>query len=46
MARQINQLCLFLLIQAAISGIDTIDADFATVHINVHHSFYQQQPVA
>ena len=43
--RQINQLCLFLLIQAAISGIDTIDADFATAHINAH-PFYQQQPAA
>lgn len=43
--RYINQLCLYLLIQAAIAGIDGIDADFAAAHIAAH-PFYQQTPEA
>ncbi|MBU2502415.1 hypothetical protein KJ682_13870, partial [bacterium] len=43
--RYINQLCLYLLIQAAISGIDTIDGDFAAAQIAAH-PFYQQPPEA
>lgn len=43
--RYINQLSLYLLIQAAIAGIDSIDGDFAATHIAVH-PFYQQTPEA
>jgi type II secretory pathway predicted ATPase ExeA len=43
--RYINQLCLYLLIQAAISGIDTIAGDFAAAQIATH-PFYQQPPEA
>jgi hypothetical protein len=43
--RYINQLSLYLLIQAAIAGIDTIDGDFAATHIAAH-PFYQQTPEA
>lgn len=39
--RYINQLCLYLLIHAAIAGIDTVDADFAAAQITAH-PFYQQ----
>jgi type II secretory pathway predicted ATPase ExeA len=38
--RHINKLCLYLMIQAAIAGIDTIDGTFAATHI-ADHPFYQ-----
>ena len=43
--RTINLLCLYLMIQAAIAGIDTIDADFAAAQIAAH-PFFQQPPEA
>ncbi len=43
--RLINQLCLFLLIQAAIAGIDKVDSEFTAAHIAAH-PFYQQPPEA
>ena len=41
--RIINQLCLYLLIQAAIAGIDTIDGDFAAAQIAAHPFFQARQ---
>lgn len=38
--RHVNKLCLYLMIQAAIAGIDTIDGTFAATHI-ANHPFYQ-----
>lgn len=43
--RLINQLCLFLLIQAAIAGIDNVDGNFAAAQI-ASHPFYQEPPEA
>ncbi len=43
--RTINLLCLYLMIQAAIAGIDTIDGDFAASQIAAH-PFFQQPPEA
>jgi type II secretory pathway predicted ATPase ExeA len=43
--RHINQLCLYLLIQAAIAGIDLIDGNFANAQIALH-PFYQNPPEA
>ncbi len=43
--RLINQLCLFLLIQAAIAGVDNVDGDFAAAQIAAH-PFYQEPPEA
>jgi type II secretory pathway predicted ATPase ExeA len=43
--RLINLLCLYLMIQAAIAGIDTIDGDFAASQIAAH-PFFQQPPEA
>jgi type II secretory pathway predicted ATPase ExeA len=34
--RKINTLCLYLLIQSAIAGVDSIDGDFAATHITTH----------
>lgn len=43
--RIINLLCLYLMIQAAIAGIDTVDGDFAAAQIAAH-PFFQQHPEA
>jgi type II secretory pathway predicted ATPase ExeA len=43
--RFINQLCIYLLIQAAISGLDIIDGDFSADQI-MAHPFYQNPPEA
>jgi type II secretory pathway predicted ATPase ExeA len=43
--RHINKLALYLLIQAAIAGIDTIDGNFAKTQI-ANHPFYQLSPEA
>ena len=34
--RHINQICLYILIQAAIAGLDTIDGDFVAAQIAAH----------
>jgi len=34
--RQINQICLYILIQAAIAGLDTLDGDFVSTQIADH----------
>jgi len=43
--RTINLLCLYLMIQAAIAGIDAVDGNFAASQIGAH-PFFQQPPEA
>lgn len=41
--RRINQICLYILIQAAIAGLDTIDGDFVAAQIAAHPLYHAPQ---
>lgn len=41
--RHINQICLYILIQAAIAGLDTIDGDFVAAQIAAHPLYHSPQ---